>query len=548
MTIRRMYQGACAVIVAAASLVGCSESNGKASGGGGSGSPDGLTTTNVFGKAAGDLDTLKWDVPDGEPTSLSPIFAANFSGQAILANLCDQLLVQDADYKISPHLAKATQVNDTTVTLDVVEKAKFWDGKPVTAEDVVFSLKQQMRPDAQFGFAFKSVSSISETGARQVTVKFKKPDELFVKELASPIGMVWQKDYAEAKGAAYGTAGGGLMCSGPFELGKWNQGRSMTLTRNDAYWNPTYRAHAKQVELSFVTDTAALTQGLLAGEFDGAWNVRPSQVDALKGGDKGSLVVGDSLAQTMVSFANAGGVTGNPDLRRAILGSIDREAIGEKVFKGTADPSYTVVAPNYWDEGATAVYEKAYGPYEKSNKLTVEQAKKLVESSGYKGQTLKLAYPSGDATQSLLSQIIQEQLAGIGVKVKIISMEPLAFLTATYTPSQRRSLDLMMMGNYGYAKDPLEFITFFLGPDETYNWTDFSDPEVTAGLTEARATFDAEKRAEILVRLQEKWEAAAPFASFLMPKELTYVKNGIGGVVTSGAYLNLPSLALIGTK
>ena len=58
--------------------------------------------------------------------------------------------------------------------------AKFWDGNPVTADDVVYSLSRNMDPKSGsiWGAFFSNVKSITKTGANEVTVSFSKPDEL----------------------------------------------------------------------------------------------------------------------------------------------------------------------------------------------------------------------------------------------------------------------------------------------------------------------------------------------------------------------------------
>ena len=91
--------------------------------------------------AVGPVDRVVWNLPTGEPSTIDPPNAPTYSGASVISNLCDSLLTIDADYNVSPNLAEFNQVSDTELKLTIRDDAKFWDGTPVTAEDVAFSLQ-----------------------------------------------------------------------------------------------------------------------------------------------------------------------------------------------------------------------------------------------------------------------------------------------------------------------------------------------------------------------------------------------------------------------
>jgi peptide/nickel transport system substrate-binding protein len=75
------------------------------------------------------------------------------------------------------------------------------------------------------------VTSIEKTGELEVTVRFSEPDVLFDRLLATPVGVVGSKKFIEKAGAAYGTPSAGVLCTGPFQLERWNPGSSIELVR-----------------------------------------------------------------------------------------------------------------------------------------------------------------------------------------------------------------------------------------------------------------------------------------------------------------------------
>ncbi|WP_327699189.1 ABC transporter substrate-binding protein [Streptomyces sp. NBC_00459] len=498
--------------------------------------------------ATGDIDKLTWALPKGEPTTIDPVNAVDYSSALVASNLCDTLLRYNPDFTTSPGLATAVQKDDRTVVLTVRDGATFWDGTPVTAEDVAFSLNRGMAPTAVVGFVFANVSSITAAGSSMVTVKFKEPDELFLKELSTVAGLVVQESYTKKAGKSFGTASGGIMCSGPLKLDSWKPGSEIRLTRNDDYWDKEYRSHAAEVILSFVTDSAALVQGLKSGEIDGAYEVPASVIPSLQNGSAGSVYFGQSPQSLEFAVATADGPLKNTDLRRALMIAIDREALAEAVYHGAAEPNYTLLASSTWDPDGRELWKKASDRYTTENAYDLDKAKELVKSSGYTGQKLTLSVQAGDDTFSRIAQLIQQQAEQIGVKIAINQAQPLEYSTMLYDSEARKGTDLLLSANFNGAPDPLEYLGFVFTPGGPYNWAGYEDQKVFDAVAEARQTFDTAERVKLLTDSQSAWEKAATGTSLVNTYEVSYLGKDLTGATTSFPYLFTPSLALIGRK
>ncbi len=423
---------------------------------------------------------------------------------------------------------------------------KFWNGHPLTAEDVAYSLGRNLDPQAPSHFLFTKVKSIKATGTHEVTIRFNTYDELFAKELASPVGGIVEKAYAVKIGKNLGTAKGGLMCSGPFKLKQWNPGSGIELERNDAYWNSEYKAHAKTATLKFLTDSTALTQALVSGEVDGAYEVPPAAIPRLKSSPGGTVHFGPSIQYVNLALARSGGPLADKTVRKALFTSIDRAALAKVVFSGAGEANYTYLPKSTWDPGARSVYQDAYGAYEKSNAYDVDAAKKLVDSAGAPGKPVKLVTLAGDATQSQLAQLIQQQAKAIGLIVQIQALQPLQYGTVFVDPSARKDIDLLLSVGFNQVADPLEQLGLTLLPDATYNYTGYNDPAVTDALAKAQQSDNATERAKLIVAAQKVYEAENLTTSLVGLNEVSYLSNKFSGATTSFAYMFQPSLALIG--
>ena len=501
--------------------------------------------------ATGDIDELNWAVPAGEPPQLDPRNAASQSMALFTANLCDPIVSSDANYGISPNLVTYEQVDPLTLHFTMnpdASEATFWNGNPVTIEDVAYSLQRTMDPNAVFSFYYANVKSVEQIDDQTVEVKFTQPDELFLKEMAGGAGMVVDRTVAEAQGDKFGTSDGELMCSGPFKLKTWTPGSSIVLERNEDYWNSEFRPFAKVVNFSFLTDSSALTQALNSGEVDGAYEVPPAVIPTLQKSSEGKIHYGTGPLAYFLGWAQPDGPLADIKLRKALYIATDREALAEKVFNGAAQAAYTLVWSGTWDVDQRDKYSEAEKTYREINKYDLDAAKRLVEESSYDGQELVMTIQTGDETMSLVAQYIQQQAKQIGVTVKINPVQAVDYTTQTYDAEARKGTDILIGPTYNGYPDPLEGIGYIFEKDGVYNWSGFDDPKVNKLLGQARGTFDSAERVDLVLEAQEIYEPEYPEPSLVSLYEVSFLSDELTGMVTTTAYQRTPSMALIGAK
>lgn len=502
--------------------------------------------TSSLPAAKGDVDKIIWNLTTGEPDTLDPRNAAGYSSGQVVKNVCDSLLSMNADFSTRPSLATMEQRSPTELVFTLRDGVTFSDGTPVTADDVVYSLKRSADPTAIVSFVFLYVEAIKKTGDKEITVTFKQPDALFADSVATISGAIVKKEWAERAGKDVGTPSGGLVCSGPFTLGEWKSGSGITLKRNDGYWNKELRPFAKEVGFTFVTDATAVAQALNAGEIDGAYELPFSTVPSLQKSQKGRLIFGPSTQTVSLAVARPDGPLADNKLRQALQRAVDRDALAKVVFHGAAEANYTLLAPASWPSGQRALYQTAYDAYVKERSYDLQAAKTLVQGSSYKGDTVVLATMAGDETMSRTAQLVQQQAKAIGVTVKIQTMQPLVWAEASYDASKRPGVDLMLSQNFNAGQSPLEPLGFDLLPEQPYNYTGYANAEVTKLLTEARQTLDPVESARKIIKAQEVFEPDASSVPLLSTNTITFLGNRLTGAVTSFAYWSMPQMAYVG--
>jgi peptide/nickel transport system substrate-binding protein len=422
---------------------------------------------------------------------------------------------------------------------------------------VVWSLQHSASPSTAVSFLYANVKSITATGPLQVTVKFTRPDSLFLFEMSSFSGMVQEKRFAEQAGSKLGTAAGKIMCSGPYELTSWTPGTGMTLTANPHYWNPADRAHAHTIQIQFDTDSTSIAQALISGQLDGAYEIPPAVIPRLRTARSGKLIFGaPTQLYLTLSVARPAGVLASLDVRKALWMTISRQALASAAYSGAATPNYTQMNLDSWKNAswpaaAQKIWSSAYAGFERQEQswgtpAAISAAKNLAAKAGYHGQPIVLATLAGDATLAEVAGLIQGWAQEAGLNVQIKPLQPLAYDNASYSAQYRTGLDLLLGVTFNVAPNPLEPMGLTYTAGDPYNYTNYSNSQVTADINAALATSNLVEQARLLTNAQSIYEPAYWSQTLLQFDEILFLKNGLGGATASFAYLNEPSLALIG--
>jgi len=497
--------------------------------------------------ATGEVDEVTWALVEGEPSTLDP--AGDYS--LAIPNLCENLLQISPDFGVGPGVATSAEWADpVTFVIDLRDDVTFWDGTPLTAEDVAFSLERNRVETSAWFPAFVLVDTIEVTDDLQVTVHFTAPDSTFRDAIAGAAGAVLSKAFVEQEGDAFGTASGGVMCTGPYVFDEWTPGSEIVTSANPDYWGGAPLVGTLTYE--FITDGATLANALLAGEVDGAFNVPPASRDNFASSDSGRLVLGPSTASYSFGPTNSTGAAADPRIRQALSLAIDREQFITTVLHGLGEPQSTFTPPFAWAgmdaaDQYTDAYEALAAP-----ELDLEQAKQLVEESGVDtSKPLVVAIPAGAKELSQTAAIIQSAGAQIGLTIEIDERQPTDFSQIFFDPAARESIDFVATVGYLDAPGVLGYAQQFLLPAELggfFNWSGYANDEVTADLQTARTTLDPAASADAFIAAQEIFAPDQLQVTLASAYQTTFLQNGLTGVTTSVAVYSSPWALHLGSE
>jgi peptide/nickel transport system substrate-binding protein len=349
------------------------------------------------------------------------------------------------------------------VTYQLKTAAKWSDGRQVSADDMIFTHARIM--DAKNTIAsrvgFEDIQRIQKVNGKTIRVTFKKPFA------------AWQSLWGRILPAH---AGGGIdannfdqswrngppIANGPFRLGSWDRGNSMTLVRNNAYWGK--RPAVNSIVFRFIPDTNTQFQAMRGGEVQ-IINPQPQQqiVDIRKQSNI-NVQQGSQFAWEHVDFQLGAG--GHPALkkkfvREAIVTGINRAQIRQVAYGEVAPnlpPLNNVIFKNFQDEYVGHKYQ----PYGFSQKKAIS----LLRANGCTGGPAtpnarnqdiyscpgvgKLSFDfhstAGNQSREISFQVMQAQLRSVGIELK--SRFTLTALTVTLPT---RNWDIML---YAWVGSP----------------------------------------------------------------------------------------------
>ncbi|MBE1878552.1 ABC transporter substrate-binding protein [Myceligenerans pegani] len=514
-------------------------------------SSDGATSPRAdvaFGattpEAAGQLEEAIW-LTTKEPTSLDlDSDGANSHSARIMSNVCERLLQVQPDLSPQPHLAESYEwATPTTLVFQLRQDVVFHSGNPMTADDVVWSLRRHAADGASESDEYVNVETITKTGPYEVTIGLTQPDAVFVQALAGDAGIVLDRTVVEEQGDDYGTPSGTDACSGPFRLDSWRSGQEIVITKADDYWNPERAAKTGQVTFRWMSDDA-LVNSLTTGEATGSYLENISLAATLA--EEGLTVSqGPDTRVWSLMVTERGGLE-DVRLRRALSLAIDREGINTAGFSGLGQPWKEPVGSGAWSY-ETDAFEDAYDQIEDApaspSDEDIAEATRLVEEAA-PTQPVVVA-SDGTPIRNAIANAVVAAGQQIGLPTEIEQVSVAEYSEYYANPEARASVD-MFADDYFVSKfDPVGFYKNGAS-DSSVQWL-LADDDYDALVSQGRATLDDAERADVAIEMAARWAEAKPWISLVASPSTVAMSPEVTGVPSSGSYFYYPWAADLGS-
>ena len=441
-----------------------------------------------------------------------------------------------------------------TYSFHLNPEATWHDGVDVTAEDVRFSFDAMANPD--LGSAYTQ-SFLEATESWRVIdedtfeVVAKEPLYTFIHELANRVipKHVWEDvPVAEWRtdGGATGQDPSRVIGSGAWRFQEWRPGESVTLVRNDDYFQKVPYLDSYVVRI--FADQTALVNALLNGEIDAG---------LLEDADIATVEAADGLAVTSYPTESFNFYLTNLDpeqstlfldqrVRQALLYALDRQAIVDDILLGTAETArgtQPVVSYAYAPERIATEY--AYDP-ERASALLAEAGWADSDGDGILDRdgeafAFEILHPSGFSSTDQVMAYVQDAWRAVGIDATPRAMEFPALVTAIAVDHD------FAMAAIGFAWDTSFIQDSLFGCDQYeggFNVVRYCNEELDALHEQARRTFDDAARTELMIEAANIVNEELPVAVLYFSDEIVGSRDdlrnfvpGVGGVDYSQVWI-----------
>ncbi len=436
---------------------------------------------------------------------------SNESDFLVASLVYDALTVPGQTTNVAPRLASKWEPSAdlTTWRFTIADGAAFHDGTPVTAEDVVWSLKR-LRDTPSGASRLPGVDSagISADGPKTVVLKSNYPNsELPL--LARLMTFVLKKDTKEVAGSP-GT--------GPFSLKSYQNGNA-TLVRNPKWHGGD--VYLDTIEVRMFESPQAMANALLSGQIDLASNVGAVAARvAEKRGDVQIVRRPNDTSMPIVMRA-ADGPFADVKVREALKLAVDREAMVKQVLSG-----YGTVANDVLGTG-----DQHYAKTLPQRTRDLARAKQLLAEAKFDtSKTYELITTEDIPGLAESATLFATQVREAGVNIKVVKQDSAQFWDKTW-------LNAQLYTTYWGTNDSVVFFAGkTLSSEAKHNEAAWKDPEFDAAYKAAVSTSDDAKRGPLLQAMQTIEHERSGYLLWGMADGVDLAASKVQGLPTLGGY------------
>ncbi len=411
--------------------------------------------------------------------------------------LFNALVRIDKNMNPQPGIATWETPDDRTYIFHIKEGITFSNGDELTAEDVKYTFESILDPE--FGAPnrenYSLIESIEVIDNHTIQFTLEEPYGPIIQYLSNSYTGIVPKNYIESledpEEFSYQPIG-----SGPYVLEEWNPGENMKLRARPDYWEGPVNIETVTIRAN-PEDSVRLMQ-LRSGDVHIADRIPLGEIESLQEDERFNIITTPPPGFEFIGFNLNQEPFDNHKVRQAFSYAVDRQAIAEFIFFGFTEPAYGPIPPSLWAYNPEVEDVYSYNP---------EKAKELLAEAGYEeGLSVTLQF-SGRWQEPQYTQVVQQQLAEIGVEVELVQREWGSHLDDLFN----RNFGDMYVLAWTPVWDPDQVMFRSFSTDNDFNWGGYSNPRVDELLVKGRNTLDLDERREIYQEAQLLVVKDAPY-------------------------------------
>ncbi|MBI5577118.1 MAG: peptide-binding protein [Deltaproteobacteria bacterium] len=495
-------------------------------------------------EAPGAADAARQDTPAygdalvegsiGDVSGFISAVTSDTASHAAASYIFNGLVKYDKDLKLEGDLAESWEVtpDGKKITFHLRKNVKWHDNVPFTSGDVLFTYRKMIDPNTPtaYGESFKQVRRVTAPDAYTVVADYDKP---YAPALESWGMNILPKHllekYPDIKRSPINTSR--PIGTGPYRFAEWKPGEKIVFDANPDYFEG--RPYIGRVVTRVIPDQATTFLELKSGGIDSMTLTplqysRQTETEEFRKNFRKYRYL--SFVYTYLGFRLDHPFFKDKRVRQAFAHAINKKELIDGVLFGLGREVTGPYKPGHW----------VYNPNVRLYPYDPGKAKGLLAEAGWKPgadgtmekEGRKFAFTvltnAGNESRSKTATIIQQQLAAVGIRMEIRTLEWAAFINEFV---KKRKFDALILG-WSTGPEPDQFDIWSstkTGPDEL-NHVGFANAEVDRLLEAGRRTFDMEKRRKAYFRIQEILAEEQPYVFLYAPETLPAFHKRFRGI------------------
>ncbi len=487
---------------------------------------------------------------------LTPHVSTDVYQNVVASYVVETLADRDPDtLEWAPSLAESWTISDDglTIRFELNPAARFSDGTPVTAADVVYSYELLMNPkiDApRIRVYYSKVASVVADGDHAVVFTLSEPYFLGF-NICAGLEILPKHYYEQFSESEFNETPGLLMGSGPYRLdgdpASWTPGTGkIELVRNDNFWGPA--PALDRVVFREISDGTARLAAFRNQEID-RFGVEAAQYLTLKDDeqllDQSNLYEYESLTGGYRYIGWNQVRDGEPSIfadvrvRRALTMLADRQEMAERLEAGLATVASGPFHP-LGDQADPSIEPWPYDP-DAANALLKEagwedrDGNGVIEDADGREMKFKLVYPASSNTYQQMVFYLKDAYARAGI---VMDPDPLEW-TIMLQRIDSRDFDAITLGWGGTIEsDPMQIFHSDSIEGGGDNYVSYRSDEADRLITEARVTVDEQARMALWQKLHRVLHDDQPYTFLFNRKAVVFVDQRFSNVQVTKTGLN----------
>ena len=407
----------------------------------------------------------------------------------------NSLIQHSNDLTPQPELAESFEpnANATEWTFKIRKGVTFHDGKKLTADDIVYTMKRHQGEDSKsvIKSVLASVKEWKKTGSMEVKAILESPNA----DLPTLLGLFQTKIVQE------GSTGDGIG-TGPFVMDSFQPGVKSVHSRNKNYWREG--ANLDAIEITAITDPVARVNALISGDMQMVTQIEPNAFRQVESADGVTLLSTPAALQLGICILKNTAPGNNDDFVKGMQYIQDRKRIVKRVLKGKGSiGNDTPISSAHGSDFCSELPQRPYDP---------DKAKFHFKKSGISSAELFVAPVTGGIEDVALTA--QANCAKIGFDLQLKKVPTDGYWGAVW---MKEPLNVVTWNMRPTANSQLA-IQF--GPGAAWNDTFWNNERMGKLLSMSLAETDPAKRHEMYCEMQ------------------TLVHNGSGMVIPAFSNIN----------